>query len=81
MKDICLVIDVKKNKGKRYRSSIDVQYDLGLGEIKLKEIGDTVISLNKSAEVTIEYCCFNSISGTWMVLMSYYANVKRLVKH
>ena len=75
-----IYIDVKKNFGKRKTSTIDVQYDIDIACIKIEEIGKAIQSLNKSASVTISYHIFNSISGTWMEMVVYYANEKRLIK-
>tara|TARA_R110000765_G_scaffold228346_2_gene332006 strand:- start:405 stop:650 length:246 start_codon:yes stop_codon:yes gene_type:complete len=80
MEKSAITIRVKKNFGKTKTSTIDVQYDSHMAEIKIREIGEAIISLNKSASVTIGYSVFNSISGTWMEMMSYYADEERLVK-
>tara|TARA_B100000767_G_scaffold264221_1_gene278857 strand:- start:880 stop:1125 length:246 start_codon:yes stop_codon:yes gene_type:complete len=80
MTKAAIFINVKKNLGKRHTSTIDVQYDSDMAEIKIEEIGEAISSLNKSADVTVSYSVFNEISGTWMELMAYYANEKRIVK-
>ena len=81
MEKACISIIVKKNFKKTQGGSIDVQYDTQMGERKIVELGDVIASLNKSATVTIEYSVFSEISATWLVIRSYYADVKRLVKH
>lgn len=81
MEKACISIIVKKNKQRTKGATIDVQYDKFLAELKIKEIGDAILSLNKSASVTIEYSVCSEISGTWLVLRSYYANEGRIVKH
>lgn len=81
MKRAAISILVKRNKKKTQGVSIDVQYDTQMGEFKIVEMGDAIASLNKSASVIIEYSVFSDISKTWLVLRSYYANEKRLVKH
>jgi hypothetical protein len=80
MEKSAITIRVKKNFGKTETATIDVQYDSHMAEIKIREIGEAIISLNKSAKVTVSYSYFSEISNTWPELMSYYANENRLVK-
>lgn len=76
-----IFIKIRKEGNPRYDANIDVQYDMDLGASKIKEIGDAIQSLDENADITIEYSVFNSISDTWMNMMSYYPSEERLVHH
>ena len=74
-------IRVKEDEQPSKRTTIDVEYGDAVAVYKMKELGDLISSLNPNAIVEIEFLIHNSISNTWMVMSSYYADEKRMVKH
>ncbi len=76
-----IAIRVKEEGKKSVRTTIDVEYGDAVAKHKMKELGDLISSVNPDAMVEIEYLVHNTISNTWMVMSSYYADEKRMVKH
>lgn len=76
-----LSIRVKEEGKKSVRTTIDVEYGDAVAKYKMKELGDLISSINPDALVELEHLIYNSISNTWMVMNSYYADEKRMVKH
>jgi len=76
-----LSIRVKEEGKKSVRTTIDVEYGDAVAKYKMKELGDLISSINPDAMVEVEFLVHSNISNTWMVMSSYYANEKRMVKH
>ena len=76
-----LSIRVKEEGKKSVRTTIDVEYGDAVAKYKMKELGDLISSINPDAMVEIEHLIHNNVSNTWMVMNSYYADEKRMVKH
>ncbi len=76
-----IAIRVKEDGKKSVRTTIDVEYGDAVAKHKMKEIGDLISSINPDAMVEVEFLVHNSVSISWMVMSSYYADEKRMVKH
>ena len=76
-----IAIRVKEEGKKSVRTTIDVEYGDAVAKYKMKEIGDLISSINPDAMVEIEFLVHNTISNSWMVMSSYYADEERFVKH
>ena len=74
-------IRVKEEGKKSVRTTIDVEYGDAVAKYKMKEIGDLISSINPDAMVEVEFLIYSNVSDTWMVMSSYYADEKRMVKH
>ena len=74
-------IRVKEEGKKSVRTTIDVEYGDAVAKYKMKELGDLISSINPNAMVEVEFLIHNTISNSWMVMSSYYADEKRMVKH
>lgn len=87
-------VELRDSKGRLYKdnkgyivTSNDISFDDGEENESLIHLICEGTSQNYEAiakegtDITIEVSDFNSISGTWMVLYSYYHNEKRFVKH
>lgn len=73
-------IEMKEPNGEKFNTAIEIGKEptkedlIGIG----KEIKE---SFSMSKSIIIEFQVFNSISGTWMTMSSYYADENRYVKH
>jgi hypothetical protein len=72
---------VKVKNQRTINANVDVNYNDELAEIKVTELGDMLAKINPTAMIEVGYSVFNSISGTWMQMTSYYADEKRFIKH
>jgi hypothetical protein len=61
---------------------MDFNYsNVSLLELEMIKIGKTLIVWMPQNNIEIKASIFNSISGTWMCMFSYYANQKRFIEH
>jgi len=74
-------IRVKEEGKKSVRTTIDVEYGDAVAKYKMEELGNLISSINPDAMVEVEFLIHNSISNSWMVMSSYYADEKRMVNH
>ena len=76
-------VSVKAKGGERNIANVPLSEesnDVSI-EYAMKDMGKLLVSLNPNADIEVNHSVFNSISGTWMVLRSYYVNEGRLVSH
>jgi hypothetical protein len=85
-----LNIDVRDSKGKIIRDAdgimhVNFKIDLVVTKEQLEremiKLGNSLMVWMPKNKVNIDASVFNSISGTWMTMYSYYATEKRFVKH
>lgn len=73
-------IEMKEPNGKPFLTNVPV--DEEPTDEKMISIGkDLKETFWRSKNIIIQFEVFNSISKTWMCMMSYYCNEDRLVKH
>ena len=74
---------IKDNRGFKFTSiSIDTSItDDKLLERQMYQLCETLKVWMPQNKINISASVFNTISGTWMIMYSYYGNEKRFIKH
>ena len=72
-------IRVKESGKKSVRTTIDVEYGDAVAKYKIKQIGDLISSINPDAMVQVNFLVYSNVSDTWMEILSYYADEKKLL--
>jgi hypothetical protein len=72
-----------RNENGHLRSELklDLNIDKGTEEFHLKNLADTLIVWLPNNQIEIKLSVLNSISGTYMLMFSYYVDEKKFVKY
>ncbi len=74
-----IILDSEGNKHFSFKLNLNVSSEQL--EREMIALGSTLNAWMPKNKINIDASVFNSISGTWMTMYSYYATEKRFVKH